>query len=181
MPFLHKTELDLKNRFWTVNPTEPGLIIDRGGRKWPDFLGHGGGAPGFFVSSRVVDALRKIGAPIARTTVMPIAKISAKALTRQLAPVYCVVETVPGIEVDLLASGFKVDASGRAILNPPPKPWPSPYRYRLNSWNGADLFSYQHFGPTDGPYTELFCSERIKELSENEGWTNVRFKALEIV
>jgi hypothetical protein len=36
-------------------------------------------------------------------------------------------------------------------------------------------FDAHHFGPIEGPYTDLFCTDRVKELAEREGWTNVRF------
>ena len=178
MPFLHPTELKMSNAFWHMNPMPPGVTIDRGARAWPDLLGHGGGSPSFFASERVLNDLRSIDAPIARVTEMPIAEINARALKSKPAPRYFVIETIPGIEVDLIATGFRVDAAGRAILDPPPKPSPWPYRYRASSWNGTDLFAYRHFGPTNGPYTDLFCTERVKELAEREGWTNVRFKPL---
>lgn len=145
---------------------------------WPDILGNGHSPPMFFISERVVESLTKFGVPISRLTEVPVAEINAKVLKSKPAPRYFVIETFPGIEVDLIATGFRVDAAGRAILNPPPKPSPWPYRYRASSWNGTDLFAYRHFGPTDGPYTDLLCTERVKELAEREGWTNVRFKPL---
>jgi len=179
--FLHPTEQALMDRFWKVNPMRPGMTIDPGGRNWPDFLGHGGSAPSFFTCERVVESLRSIGAPMGRITEMPIADIDAKVLKSKPAPKYYVIETIPGIEVDLVATGFKLDAQGKAIVNPAPNPWPSPYRYRLDSWNETDLFAYRHFGPNDGPYIDMLCTERVKELAEKEGWTNVRFKPLELV
>ena len=179
--FLHPTFLDRKKAFWRVAPRKPGLYIDQGGKKWPDILGCGSAPPLFFISERLVLSLQGIGAPLGRITEMPIVEINAKALLSESAPRYFVVETKPGIEVDLVATGFKVDASGKAILNPPPNPWPSRHKYRLDSWNGSDLFAYRHFGPTDGPYLDMFCSERIKELAEREGWTNVRFKPIDVV
>jgi hypothetical protein len=181
MPFLHPKFMERRLAYWKVNPEPPGLSIDPGGRKWPDFLGNGHSPPMFFVSERVVSDFQNIDVPIARVTEMPIAEINAKALKSKPAPKYFVIETIPGIEVDWEATGFKLDASGNPILNPPPNPWPSPYRYRLKSWNGTDLFAYRHFGPADGPYIDMFCTERVKELAEKEGWTNVRFKPLELV
>ena len=148
---------------------------------WPDFLNNGHSPPMFFVSERVIQSLRSIGAQLGRVSEMPFAEINAKLLKSRPAPKYYVVETTPGIEVDLVATGFKLDAQGKPVLTPSPNPWPSPYRYRLDSWNGTDLFAYRHFGPTDGPYTDLLCTELVKELAEREGWTNVRFKPLEVV
>jgi hypothetical protein len=94
---------------------------------------------------------------------------------------YYVIETIPGIEVDLIATGFPVDASGKAIIKPLPRPLPLPFRYKLDSWNGSDIFDYRAFGPFDGPYTDLFCTERVKEMAEKEGWTNIEFRDLELV
>lgn len=173
--FLHPTFLARKRAFLSINPLPPGLHIDKGGRRWPDFIGCGHSPPSFFISERVVLSLQNIGASFGRVTEMPIAEINAKALKSIPAPRYFVLETFPGIEVDLAATGFKLDASGEAIVDPPPEPWPSRYQYRLDSWNGANLFAYRHLGPTEGPYLELLCTERIKELSEREGWTNLRF------
>jgi hypothetical protein len=181
MPFIHPTYMKSKKAYWAVNPEPPGLSIDPGGRKWPDLLGNGHSPPMFFVSERVLNDLRSIDAPIARATEMPIAEINAKALRNKPAPRYFVIETYPGIEVDLAATGFPVDANGKAILDPPPKPWPSPLKHSRETWNGADLFDYRHFGPTDGPYINLLCSERVKQLAEENKWTNVRFKPIDLV
>lgn len=113
-----------------------------------------------------------------RVTEMPIAEIHAKSLRGKPVPKYYVIETIPGIEVDLLATGFKLDAVGNPVLSPAPDPWPSPYRYRLDSWNGTDLFAYRHFGKIEGPCIDMFCTERVKELAAKDGWTNVRFQPL---
>ena len=115
-----------------------------------------------------------------RVTEMPIAEINAKALKSKPAPKYFVVETIPGIEVDYAATGFKVDAHGRPILNPRPSPWPFPYQYRPDSWNGADLFGYHHFGTGDSPSLTMLCTERVKQLAESEGWTNAAFQRLRL-
>lgn len=179
--FLHGTSLKRKLAFWDINPMAPGLHIDSGAKHWPDILGCGGSPPLLFVSGRVVASLRSIGAPMGRVTEMPIAEINAKALKSKPAPKYYVVETLPGIEVDLEATGFNLDAEGKAIVHPPPNPWPKHYCYCLNTWTGADLFAYRHFGPTDGPYTDMFCTERVKELAENQGWTNVQFESICVI
>lgn len=115
-----------------------------------------------------------------RVTEMPIAEIKAKALKSKPAPKYFVVEAIPGIEVDYEATGFKIDAQGRPILNPQPKPWPSLFQYRLDSWNGKDLFGYHHFGSGDSPSLTMLCTERIKQLAEDEKWTNTSFQRLRI-
>jgi hypothetical protein len=130
------------------------------------------------VSERVVAGLRSIHAPMGRVTEMPIAEINAKALKNQPPPKYFVIETFPGIEVDLVATGFKLDARGKAILDPLPQPWPPTFRYRPESWNGADLFDRRSFSSVDGPYTDLYCTERVKELAAREGWTNTDFTRL---
>ncbi|QIF05567.1 hypothetical protein [Roseimicrobium sp. ORNL1] len=130
------------------------------------------------VSERVVASLRSIGAPIGRITEMPMAEINAKALKNQPPPKYFVIETIPGIEVDLAATGFKLDAHGKAILNPLPRPWPSTYRYRPESWNGTDLFDVHTISSADVPHTGLYCTERVKELAAKEGWTNTDFTRL---
>ena len=176
--FLNAKFLDRRRAYWKVNPEPPGLSIEPNAKSWPDFLGNGHSPPMFFVSERVVESLLRFGASLGRRTEMPIAEINAKALKSKPPPRYFVVETIPGLEVDLVATGFKLDAVGKAIVTPPPNPWPTPYHYRASSWNGSDLFSYRHFGPTDGPYTEMFCAERVKDLAQGEGWTNVRFVPL---
>ena len=61
-------------RYWEVNPEPPGLSIEHRATRWPDVLGTGNGAPGFFVSDRMVESLRLIGAPMGRVTEMPIAE-----------------------------------------------------------------------------------------------------------
>lgn len=179
--FIPPTYLRVKKQSWDLFPEAPGLYIDSGGKFWPDILGCGASPPGFFVSDRVVACLSAIGAPMGRVTEMPIAEIESKALKNRAAPKYYVVETVPGIEVDLEATGFKVDAHGMAILNPPPDPWPSPFRYRFDSWNGTDLFTYRNLGPTMIPSTDMCCTERVMQLAEKEGWANVEFRPLELV
>jgi hypothetical protein len=177
MWFLLPVVLERRKAFWKINPHKPGLYIDPGGKKWPDILGCGFAPPVFFVSDRVVSSLRRFGVPLGRVTEMPVAQINAKALKGKPVPRYYVIETKPGIEVDFVSSGFKVDAAGKPILDPPPKPWPR-YMYRLDSWNGADLVGYRHFGPIEAPYTTLLCTGRIKQLAEAEEWTNAEFEPI---
>lgn len=182
MPFLHPISLERRQAFWKVNPQKPGLYIDDRGFKWPDLLANGHSPPMFFAGEKIVNGLLSIGAPVSRTTEMPIAEILSKSkkLKAVSPPRYFVVETTPGIEVDFEASGFHVDENGRPILNPYPKPAPK-LVFRADTWNGSDLFAYKHFGPTDGPYTQLFCTEKVKELAEKEGWTNIAFQPLETI
>lgn len=170
-----------RRAYWRVNPEPPGLSIEPNAKEWPDFLGNGHSPPMFFVSERVVESLRSIGAPMGRVTEIPVAEINAKSLKSKPVPHYYVIETIPGIDVDLKATGFKFDTADKPIFDPFPQPWPPLFRYRLNTWNGSDLFAFRHFGTTDGPYTEMFCSERVKNLAESEGWTNVRFDPLALV
>ena len=172
MPFLHPTQLERLREFWKVNPWPPGIYIETG-RIWPDFLGHGGGSPSFFVTERVLESMRTEGLTITRATEIPIGQIDSKALKDKPPPRYFVVETAPGIEVDFAATGIPTDAEGKPVLNPLPKPWPPvAWRLRLSSWNGADLFCYSNFG---GSLT-LVCTEKVVELAKREGWTNCRFE-----
>lgn len=174
MPFLHPTFMKQSEDFWKVNPMKPGLYIEPG-KRWPDFLMNGGSPPGFFVSGRVIESLRAIGLPLGRVTEMPIAEIKSKGLKDKPAPKYFVVETKPGIEVDFDASNISTDASGKPILTP--QSFPKSIMLRESSWNGTDLFDYSNF--SQGPYLNMFCTERVKQLAEKEGWTNVRFKPRE--
>lgn len=179
MPFYHPIELERKLAFWKVNPMPPGLTVE-GGSKWPDFIAQGGGHPWFFVSERVVDSLNRIAAPIHRLTEMPIGVILTKALRTVPAPRYFVVETEPGIEVDLAASGYELAEDGK----PKRRPFstsPSPFKYRGSSWNGTDLFDYHNFLNPDLPHTNLLCSQKLKELAEKEKWTNVGFTNMALV
>jgi len=171
--FLKPAFLSSMRAFWKVNPQMPGARIDPGGRTWPDILGCGNSPPPFFVSERMVESLSAFGAKFARISEMPIAEIKAKALKGKPIPRYFVLETVPGIEVDFAASNIPTDAAGEPILTPLPRPWPAAIRVRASSWNGADLFAFSNFGQS--PYLEFLCTERIKELAEREGWTNLRF------
>ena len=162
MPFLHPTQLERLREFWKVNPWPPGIYIETG-RIWPDFLGHGGGSPSFFVTERVLESMRTEGLTITRATEIPIGQIDSKALKDKPPPRYFVVETAPGIEVDFAATGIPTDAEGKPVLNPLPKPWPPvAWRLRLSSWNGADLFCYSNFG---GSLT-LVCTEKVVELAK---------------
>lgn len=178
MWFLSPVMLERARAFWQINPRPPGLSIEPNAKSWPDFLSNGGGPPYFFISERIVTSLRSIAAPLGRVTEMPIAEINAKALKNQPPPKYFVMETFPGIEVDLVATGFKLDARGKAILKPLPQPWPPTFHYRPESWNGTDLFDRRSFSGVDGPYTGLYCTERVKELAAQEGWTNTDFTRL---
>lgn len=179
--FLSPAFLERRLAYWDVNPELPGAEIEPNAREWPDFLGNGHSPPMFFVSDRVVDRLRSIEALFGRVTEMPIARVNAKALRAKPSPRYYVIETFVGIEVDAVASGFAVDSSGRAVLDALTSPKPSQYRYRQDSWDGSDLFAAYLPGGYVGPHTQMLCTERIKQLAEDEGWTNVCFEPLALV
>ena len=177
MPFFHPLELPRELRFAEVNPRPPGMVIDSGASKWPDFLGHGGGTPNYFVSEKVVEDMKSAGVPILRLTEMPVATINSKLLKDIPPPRYFVLEAAPGIEVDLAASGIPEDAEGKAVLNPLPKPWPPVLRLRRSSWNGTDLFTFSNL---EIRHTHI-CTERVVELAKTQGWTNCRFDPIGVV
>lgn len=179
MPFLHPVQLERAIAFWKINPMLPGLSIDPGGSVWPDFLGHGGvGGISFFVSDRVLYLLRSNNVQVGRTTEMPIAEIKAKRLRHKSPPKYFVVETLPGIEVDYVASEIPTDAMGKSALIPLPKPWPPQFiRARASSWNGTDLFSYGNWG---GPL-EWVCTEKLKDLVERACLINIEFQPRKMI
>jgi hypothetical protein len=176
MPFYSPMELQRHLQFWMINPMSPGMVVEEG-RRWPDFISHGGGRPFYFVCERVVDSLQRMDAPIQRLTEMPIATIVSKALRNKTPPRYFVVETEPGIEVDFVASGFELDELGK----PKRRPFstsPPPLRFRGSTWNGKDLFDYHQFSTPVLAHTNLLCSSKLKEVAEKEKWTNVSFTNL---
>ncbi len=179
--FVAPVVMDRKLKYWEINPSPPGISIDPGARHWPDVLGCGSAPPSFFVRDKIVDSLREIGAPMGRVTNMPVAEIHSRALRKKPQPEYFVVETFPGIEVDWAATGFECDEHGKPIPGISPRPYPRRFLYRLDTWNGTDLFSFHPRGPKPGPSTIMFCSEIVKKIAEVEGWTNVEFKPLELV
>src|SRR5260221_6761250 len=179
MPFLKQLQLDQLKAFWKVNPTPPGLIISSDGSKWPDFLGHGGGSPRFFVSEQVINSLLSAKVLFSRLTEMPIAKIESLQLKLKVAPKYFVVETQTGIAVDFQASKIPTDAAGKPVLDPLPKPWPPKIKVRASSWNGMDVFDYANFG--QGPFLNVFCTPKIKDMAEKAGWTNISFHPMETI
>lgn len=179
MPFLDGLSKALRERrsnYWRVNPSLPGMNIDPGGRSWSHMIGCGLGMPEFFVSEKLLQDLEDFETPIMRTTEIPIASIAAKALRKFPAPKYYVLEAIPGIECAWEAMGIPLDGNRKPILQPRPNPFPKA-KYSLSSWNGLDLFS-----PPGGIITtSLFCTERVKELAEQKGWTNVKFVPLDVV
>jgi hypothetical protein len=177
MPFLHPLERERMDAFWKINPSPAGLEVGDGkcrARVWPDFLGCGGGPPRLFVSEEVVNSLTKETILPFRQTKMPVGRVLSKNLKAIPPPNYYVLEMLPGIETNWIKTGVPVDAQGKPILNPLPKPWPPFMTWmKLNTWNGADLFGW----PTsDGwPSTRLLCTERIVEIAKRDKWTNVKF------
>lgn len=178
MPFYTPMELERALAFWKVSSSRPGLKI-AGGSKWPDFMGHGGGVPSFFVSERVIESLNRISAPIHRLTEMPIGSFETQIIRKLPAPRYFVVETVPGIEVDIAASGLVLDEHG--VPKRPFSTSPSPFKFRGSSWNGSNLFDYHPFNGREARHTHMYCSSALMELAKKENWTNVGFTNVALV
>jgi hypothetical protein len=179
MPFLDEMPDEFKARrfgFWSVNPGPPGMDIDPGGRIWADLVGNGLGWPSFFVSEKVINDLESSGIQVWRKTEMPIATVKAKALQKQTPPKYYVLEAERGIDVDYEASGIPIDLDGKPDFRARDKSKSGPVAVRLDSWNSKDLFSARQGVPM-----VVFCTERIKKLAEEKGWTNVRFDEIPLV
>lgn len=173
MPFLVGDLPERHKKFWELNPMPPGMEVGTGASKWPDFMGCGDSPPMYFVSERVLYALRSQGIEPLSATPMPIGINKSKKLREIPPPNYFVLRGVPGAEWDFAASGVPVDTQGKAILNPYPKNWPPPIQLKLSTWTGVKLFALSNF--QEGQYTNLFCTEDIVNLAEKEKWTNVRF------
>jgi len=179
MPFLKSGFLSSMEKYWEVNPQNPGLYIDPGKkRSWPDFLSNGHSPPMFFVSNVVVESLRKSGLDPARLTEMPVAEIRGKGHRKIPPPTYYVMEVNSGIEVAYEESGFRVDSDGKMIYPATERPKGSKLFFRLDTWDGSDLFSYTLHESSPPPHDILLCTERILQMAETDGWTNVRFTEL---
>ena len=168
-----------RKEFWNLAPRPPGMTVAPGGRSWGDFIGHGGGSPFYFVGGRVIDDLREAGIGVLRTTRMPIAEIEGKTMRKIPPPDYFVVEAPPGISIHWQAMGLPTTGDNRLDLSQGyPKPWP-PAEWLLDAstWNGKDLMSYQNFQY----WTTLICTERVKQLAGQNGWTNCAFDLLKVV
>jgi hypothetical protein len=176
MPFFQRfapVMQESKKRFWKVNPRPPGLIVDPGGEIWTDVIGCGGSPPSFFVSDKIVSDLNAAGIRILCATEMPIAKNLSKALKSVPSPKYYVLEAEPGINYAYDLMGLKLDSNGKPIIDRTKK-FPESI-YSLSTWNGADLFGKRAvFDST----VDLLCTERVKELAERKGWTNIDFKSV---
>jgi hypothetical protein len=88
-----------------------------------------------------------------------------------------VVEAERGIDVDYAASGFPIGPDGKPELrkrNPAMKK--EALTLSLASWNGNDLFS-----PRPLATLNLHCTEKIKHLAMEKGWTNVKFTEVPVV
>jgi len=178
-PYLPANLLASKLESERLFPRQPGLTITNSSprskaEKWPDFLGHGGGAPSYFLSETVVGDLQAYGVPTARITEMPIAEIDTKGLRSLPPPKYFIVETLPGIEIDFLASKIPTDEKGIPILNPLPKPWPPIWVLKASSWKGNDLFSFSNFSNS----LTMICTEKIIDISRHQNWSNCRFEPI---
>jgi hypothetical protein len=171
MPFLKGILLERQMAFWKVCPSPPGIAID--------FLHNGNSPPMEFISERVVRDLEEEGIPYACYTRMPIATILSKSkkLQNHLPPVYGVLEAMPGIKLHDKASGITRDAEGKVILT---EPWKAiKWKYDASTWDGRDLFGKSSIFP--GPTDDLVCTQRIVNLADAKGWTNVKFRELEVV
>ena len=139
-------------------------------------MGCGGGPPSYFVSERIINDLQSDGIPILRATEMPIAKNLSKALRDVPTPKYYVLEAKPGINYAYDLMGLNLDSFGKPIIDRGKK-FPEPI-YRLSTWNGADLFGKRAvFDST----INLLCTDRVKDLAERNGWTNIEFKPIKVV
>jgi hypothetical protein len=171
--FLSPIFLERRRKYWEVNPSPPGLKIDAGASKWPDFLGCGHPAPSYFVSDRVVHALQAINVDLLHLAEMPIATIGSKKLRVIPAPNYYILQAKPGIEWNFKASGLDVDSDGKPVMDASSKNWPPVINLKVKTWNGMDVFTFANWQV--GLSTTLFCTERIVEIAKKEEWTNVRF------
>jgi hypothetical protein len=181
MPFfdsLPKVLIERKLRSWEVHPMPPGIEIESGGRIWSDTFGCGAGSYINFVSENLLRDLHENGIPILRATEMPIARILGKSLQKTPPPKYYVLEAAPGLEVWTEKISVEEQIAARKEV---PSRLLSPYRWkcRSDSWNGFDIVSPSN--PTGSKMTtSLYCTDRVKELAVQKGWTNVKFESLEI-
>jgi len=185
MPFLAATYYELKMKSNKVDPKKPGMHLEPGRKRvWPDFLQNGSSPPMFFISEKVVLSLKSVGIEFFRLTKMPIADIKGKWHQKNTPPNYYVAEIeFGGIEQDFAASGYdELDEDGRptneSLLR---RPTLTKDVYKLDTWNGQDLFSYSCPNTAVDATTILFCTEKVKKLSKDKGWINVKFKEVEVL
>lgn len=128
------------------------------------------------MSERIVSDLRSEGIQILSATEMPIAKNMSKALRDVPPPKYYVLEAEPGINYAYNLMGLDLDPNGKPIIDRTKK-FPESI-YRLSTWNGAELFGKRAvFDST----INLLCTEKVKELAERNGWTNIEFKSIKVI
>lgn len=168
---------ELKRRSWEVSSLEPGLYIDPGGTVWSDVLGCCGSPLSYFVSERILNDLTAEGIEFLRATEMPIAENGSKALKNVPAPKYYVLEADPGINYisepkNVRNAGMGMPKLGDRVRRP------SKQIYLSSTWNGKDLFGCcSVYNST----TSLFCTDKVKNIAERNGWTNIEFKAVEVI
>lgn len=179
MPYLDcldASHRDSMLRFWQANPSSPGLQIDPGGREWPNCIWVGLGWPHQCFTNRVIADLDEAGIRPLRMTHMPIASVAAKRLLKQAFPEYYVIEGVPGYDLDYHACGIPVDSDGKPLFHLRDKSNKQTPAIRLSTWNGNDIVSCRGVAPI------IFaCTERVKQLAGEKGWTGVQFKELPVV
>lgn len=106
-----------------------------------------------------------------------IASIKSKRLKSIPHPIYYVIEAERGIDVDFPASGIPLDENGKPMPHLRPKDRTGMATVRLDSWNGKHLVSRRNSGWP----MYFICSEKIKDLAEKKGWTNVKFVEVPII
>jgi len=50
--------------------------------------------------------------------------------------------------------------------------------YLPSSWNGKDLFGRRSVYNST---TSLLCTDKVKNITELNGWTNIEFKVVEVI
>lgn len=179
MPYLETIGEDFRSDmlgFWEMNPYAPGMNVDRGGSQWGDCISVSLGWPHECYSGTVIRDLREAGIEIWRTTDMPIAQILAKRLQKKPPPGYFVVEAERGIDVDYAASGFPIGTDGMPEMRRRNPAMKGALAVSLSTWNGKDIFS-----PRTMATLNLHCTEKVKQLAEEKGWTNVKFTEVPVV
>lgn len=147
----------------------PGIYVGETGTKWADVMYCGASPPSEFYSQKVVDSLSQANIELRRTTAVPIGSVESEKLQLATAPNYFVIEPEVGISIDYAESGIEIDASGQPIL--PRGVHVIAYLDPL-SWTGADLFKCSNW---ERGGMDLLCTERVKKIAEETGWTNVEF------
>lgn len=179
IPFLRDSPQAFKKKraeFWEFCQEPPGVILDPGGKEWPDFLGCGLGTPSFFVSEKILTDLGNAGVAYLRATEIPVIQPFPKKLRYQTPPIYYVLEGIPCLEVAWRAMGIPCDKDNRVNFSLGyPKPWP-PIEWKVtqSSWTNLNLMSYKNW---QMPMT-LICTDEIKSLAAEMNWTNIRFDPL---